>query len=119
MVTSGSQSYAIFTYQCGAMQWSGEATIGFIADNTFYRNHILSGLSNSNDIACQNSLSSVWNNVIYALIPDGEISPSPTSIVASPTSMPVFPTSPSESVLGNSLRIALPGFTRDTVSPSV
>ena len=71
------------------MQWSGEATIGFIADNTFYRNHILSGLSNSNDIACQNSPGSVWSNVIYALIPDGEI---PTSIVPFPTSITDSPT---------------------------
>ena len=70
LVTDGLQSYAIFTYQCGSMQWSGDpATIGFIADGGFFQNHPLSGTLNSRDIACQNFPGTVWNNVVYRLVP--------------------------------------------------
>ena len=57
-VTDGSTSYAVFTYQCGSMEWgSSSGRIGFsIGSSGFYfREHQLSGSSNNNDIACLNT----------------------------------------------------------------
>ena len=69
IVTDGSaRSYAVFTYRCGSMQWSGEpATIGFNADGGLFENHPLSETLNSRDIACQRFPETVWNNVVYQL----------------------------------------------------
>ena len=71
VITNGSRSYAVFTYKCGLMQWSGEATIGFKADRTYYRNNPLSGTVLSNTIACINVPASNWSNVVYNLLPAG------------------------------------------------
>ena len=66
LITNGQQSYALFTYQCGQLGWSGGATIGFSAAGNFYQNHCLSGI-NARNIACLNSPGSTWTNVIYQL----------------------------------------------------
>lgn len=68
LVTDGFNSYTIFTYQCGLLQWSGGATIGFIADDSFFQNHPLSGSSAAN-IACVNIPATIWSNVVYQLNP--------------------------------------------------
>jgi len=65
--TDGIQSFALFTYQCGSMMWGGNATIGFNAGGTFYRNQDLSGTSRINDVACQSYPGVVWNNIMYRL----------------------------------------------------
>ena len=69
IITDGiERSYAVFTYRCGSMEWSGEpATIGFNADEGLFENHPLSGAPNSRDIACENFPETVWNNVVYQL----------------------------------------------------
>jgi len=67
LITDGLQSYAVFTYKCGLMQWSGGAGIGFNTDSRLYKNHYLSTAVNTNMIACQNSPTSNWANVIYTL----------------------------------------------------
>ena len=64
LITNGSRSYAVFTYKCGLLEWSGGATIGFYAEGDFYMNHPLSGV-NSTQIACVNG--GLWNNVVYSL----------------------------------------------------
>jgi len=51
------------------MEWSDEATIGFNAARDFYINHPLSGQYASNAIDCVHMPDSVWNNVIYDLVP--------------------------------------------------
>ena len=73
VITDGSKSYAVFTYKCGLMQWSGNATIGFKADRTYFRNHPLSGSITSNSIACINYPPTEWTNVVYDLVPEGII----------------------------------------------
>ncbi len=61
----------MFTYTCGSMEWDGEATIGFKADRTYFRNHPLSGRDDANSIACVNAPRSAWTNVVYRLVPEG------------------------------------------------
>ena len=62
-------TYTIFTYRCGSMGWARQATIGYNAAGDVYENHRLTGslLSPANSIACDNSPSSVWSNVVYKI----------------------------------------------------
>jgi len=71
-VTDGDQSYVVFTYQCGAVTWPGNATIGFNAGGTLFQNHPLSGTTAASDIACLNYSTTVWTNLIYRLTPSGK-----------------------------------------------
>ena len=66
MITNGTNSYAVFTYECGDINWGGGATIGYKATGGFYQNHAYSG-SSAASIDCVNSPTSQWNNVIYNL----------------------------------------------------
>ena len=66
VITNGYQSYTIFTYHCGSLEWSGNAVIGFRADKNLFQIHQLSG-SDAKSIACQKSPRSLWNNVVYQL----------------------------------------------------
>ena len=65
IITNGPQSYALFTYNCGRLEWSG-GTIGFNAAGNLYHNHRLSGVFARN-IACLNAPVTNWTNVIYQL----------------------------------------------------
>ncbi len=69
VITSGVESYALFTYQCGSMEWSGGATIGFNTNDTYmyFATHRLSGTFAVNEIACLNSPTTVWSNVLYQI----------------------------------------------------
>ena len=65
------KTYAIYTYQCGALNWAGEGIIGFNAGGDYYDNYPLSGLPQSNAIACVHAnVGSVWNNQVYNLVPN-------------------------------------------------
>ena len=68
IITNGFQSYALFTFRCGLMGWSGNATIGFKASGGYFDNHNISG-HNARLVACINSTSktSSWTNLIYNL----------------------------------------------------
>ena len=66
VITNGYQSFTVFTYHCGMMQWSGNAAIGFKANSGLFKIHELSG-SNAKSIACQNLPTSAWSNVVYQL----------------------------------------------------
>ena len=66
VVTNGFQSYALFIYECGKLQWSGNGAIGFKANSRLSRIHRLSG-SNASFVACENSPGSVWSNLVYQL----------------------------------------------------
>lgn len=72
VITNGTDSFAIFTYQCGAMTWSGNATIGFNAGGSHFENHPLSGTSSAKSIACMN-YDTVWANLVFKLTPNGII----------------------------------------------
>jgi hypothetical protein len=66
-ITDGSQSYAVYTYRCGDLGWSGGATIGYNGGpvGNFYANHPLSRTSSVNSIACLNFDVTEWSNVVY------------------------------------------------------
>ena len=67
LVTDGiNKSFAIFTFKCGSLGWSGRATVGFNAGGSYYANHPLSRSKLSNAIACANP-DSEWNNIVYDL----------------------------------------------------
>ena len=72
VITNNSVSYAVYIYKCGLMHWDGEATIGFKADRTYFRNNPLSGRDDADSISCTNSPLSIWTNVIYRLVKEGE-----------------------------------------------
>ena len=63
IITDGTYSYAIFTYMCGLLEWDNGVTIGYSAAGDPYENHDPS----SEDVACENSPDSEWNNVVYRL----------------------------------------------------
>ena len=67
LLTDGTQSYTVFTYKCGELNWVRDAAaIGFSAGPSLYANHPLSRRSNvTASIACLNSPESPWSNVIY------------------------------------------------------
>jgi len=71
VITNRTESYAVFTYLCGALSWHGNATIGFNAGGTLYKNYPGSGSSSVHSIACTNYSRSVWTNVVYKLTPNG------------------------------------------------
>ena len=55
VITDGSKSYAVFTYMCDLMQWSGlyrYPTIGFSAAGTLFSNHPLTGQEEASSIDC-------------------------------------------------------------------
>lgn len=64
LITNGSSSYAVFTYECGEMEWSG-ATIGWAYSNSVYQRHPLSRSRNSDDIGCR--YSSTSSIIVYRL----------------------------------------------------
>ena len=71
MITNLEESYAIFTYSCNQLQWSGIdtfPTIGFNSpsDSTnTYTNHPLTAQEGATEIACNPN--PVCNNVIYQI----------------------------------------------------
>lgn len=66
LITNKQQSYAVFTYKCGLIRWSGDASIGFNTDGQFYHSHYLSLTSNASMVSCINSYSA-WTNIVYQL----------------------------------------------------
>jgi hypothetical protein len=62
LITDGYDSYAVFIYQCGGMEWGG-ATIGWGYSRDLYEEHYLSEASYSNDIGCR--YSSTSSAIIY------------------------------------------------------
>ena len=75
LITDGTYSYAVFTYNCNYMEWSGSATIGFTAGSGNYNNHDPS----SSDVACLNFPDSNWTNIVYQLSSDSSELPIPSS----------------------------------------
>ena len=68
LAIDGIQSFAVFTYKCGELNWShNRASIGFSASSSVFANHRLSRLLNVNDIACLESPSPPWSNVVYQI----------------------------------------------------
>ena len=75
MVTDGANSFAIFIYRCGDLQWSRgvfalglhDATVGFGASSELFSNHRLSGAANVTNIACLNTPDNQYFTVLYEI----------------------------------------------------
>ena len=70
-MTDGYQSYAVFIYLCGSLQWrSSSLAIGFLSQNFSHtKMHRSIDLGNVTDaLACAN-LPNKWNTLVYDLIP--------------------------------------------------
>ena len=86
IITNGTKTYAVFTYKCHFLDWSGSGVIGFNAGGDYHDNHPLAGRTTANLVACVHlSVDSEWNNVIYDLVPN------PDALTDEPT--PIPPTS--------------------------
>ena len=75
MITDGKDSYAVFTYMCDLMQWSGlwrYPTIGYNAAGTLFANHPLTGRVEANEIDCYSN-GSQYTNVVYKISADPDI----------------------------------------------
>ena len=72
LVTDGTDSYAVFTYRCGDLQWpnymdaSGFEFIGFLGSNFPQLHRLLNSRNVSQEVACAN-YPNVWNNLVYHL----------------------------------------------------
>ena len=66
LLTDGVKSYAVFTYMCGALEWSDAATIGLNTPADIRFNYPLSGTDLIDEIACIH-IDSQWKNLIYDL----------------------------------------------------
>ena len=77
VVTDGEQSFAVFTYNCNMLQWSGQSEHAVIGTNTgsgvegnfpAFQNHQLSGLPQATMVACANMNRGIqWSDVIYKI----------------------------------------------------
>jgi hypothetical protein len=67
LVTDFSRSFAVFTYKCGDLTFSGGATIGFATEDGLFANHIATIRGSAQSIACLNMPSSPWVNVVYEI----------------------------------------------------
>ena len=68
LITEGTKSYAVFTYECPEVQWGSYATIGFNAGGTHFENHEFSGSSDAPTIDCIAEPELV-SNLVYDLVP--------------------------------------------------
>ena len=66
LITNGTQSYAVFTYNCELLNPRSVAGIGYYFSNTQFEEHPLSNTNRSSTIACANSPSSPWNSVVFS-----------------------------------------------------
>ena len=69
VITDGSKSYAVFTYKCGYLEWSGRfrhAVVGFNMRGQFV-NHPLSAQREVVNIACLQNHTTSWINLVYKI----------------------------------------------------
>ena len=74
LTTNGVSSYAVFTYECGAIGWSGywdgwRAVVGYNANGDYYKNHPASGYDTLPEaVSCQNKACGTdTSNLFYNL----------------------------------------------------
>lgn len=67
LITDGMESYAIFIYLCGALTWSGSATVGYNADGVLHTSFPLSGTDDVKLVSCLDFPQRSWSNLIYPL----------------------------------------------------
>lgn len=74
LITDGTYSYSVFTYNCNLTEWDDGVTIGFNGGSSFYENHDPS----SSEVACLNLPDSIWTNVVYLLSSESPEIPPPS-----------------------------------------
>ncbi len=82
-VSNGTESYALFTYKCGEMEWSDQAVIGYNGGSPtdYFFNHPLSGTDDAQTIACQEFPDSVWTNLWHKISNENVVtSPPPVTV---------------------------------------
>ena len=67
LATDFSRSFAVYTYKCGDLNFSGGATIGFVTGDGLFANHNASIRGSPQFIACLNMPNSPWVNVVYEI----------------------------------------------------
>ena len=78
MITNGTKSYSVFTYECNQIEWSDESIIGYNAGGEYNETHPLSGTLLANAVDCLHINTNVTvNNIIYDLV-RGELNEGPT-----------------------------------------
>ena len=78
MITDVIKTYAVYTYHCNDIEWSGGSVIGFNAGGDYYANHPFSDSIVASDIDCVHHPGSEWNNVVYDLNPSVRVTVAPT-----------------------------------------
>ena len=73
LITNGNDSYAVFTYECGTLQWAQSSTvIGFKAQS-YFRNYPTAG-EDAMFVACvDNAPGTNWRNLVYKLSSGGSV----------------------------------------------
>ena len=72
-MTDFERSYAVFTYYCGDLGFSNNATIGFSTGDGVYANHEATLNNSAESIACVNDLNSPWVNAVYEISRSGKL----------------------------------------------
>lgn len=67
LISNGTDSYAIFTYRCGDINWSRNSVIGYNGAGVVYENHPYSSGFAARNIDCINAQEGNWTNVLYNL----------------------------------------------------
>ena len=86
LITDGTKSYTVFTYECPDVQWGNDATIGFNAGGTYFENHEYSGSTNAPGIDCI-AQPEIVSNIVYDLVPSPEMVQCSTPTPAPPSSL--------------------------------
>ena len=71
LITNGTDSYAVFLYNCNDMDWNGRAKIGWQANPVFYDSHRMSGTTNVGDVACINTPVTFSSTVFFKISGNG------------------------------------------------
>ena len=69
LATDGSNSFALFIYKCGDLEWNGRrrATVGYGASTEMFSNHRLSRMGNVISISCLNAPENPYSTVTYLI----------------------------------------------------
>ena len=71
-MTDFERSYAVFTYYCGNLNFSNNASIGFSSGDGINANHEATLSNFAESIACLNAPASPWVNVVYEISTTGK-----------------------------------------------
>ena len=70
VITDGTNSFTVFTYHCGDMNWASYPTIGFNAAGSLFATHAYTGSTNTGaeEMGCfVGSIPSQWYNIVYRI----------------------------------------------------